>query len=116
MAQETRWKGRFAAALMGGAVGIFLAPIVTPALARLLRPATKAAIRAGMAVYQRGLETTAELRETIEDVTAEIQAETAAKAPAADEVAPPAVPAEAATPAPAASAAQSPRPARRAVH
>ncbi|HZS81973.1 MAG TPA: DUF5132 domain-containing protein [Stellaceae bacterium] len=63
-----------AAMLAGGAVGIFLAPIVTPALARMMRPAARAALKAGLAVYRRGQEVAAELQETIEDVTAELQA------------------------------------------
>lgn len=75
MAGKRRWTGTFAAILAGGAVGVFLAPIVTPALARMMRPATKAALKAGMAVYQRGAQTAAELRETVEDVAAEINAE-----------------------------------------
>lgn len=70
-----QWKGTFAAMLAGGAVGLFLAPIVTPALGRATRPAAKAAIKAGMALYRRGLETAAELREAFEDVSAEIAAE-----------------------------------------
>src|SRR5690348_14989416 len=82
MAQETRWKGTVAAVLAGGAIGVFLAPVVAPAFARLMRPATKAAIKAGRAIYHRGMETAAELRETIEDVTAEIEAEAAAAGPA----------------------------------
>jgi hypothetical protein len=80
--------------LAGGAIGVFLAPIVTPALARLARPATKAAVKTGMAIYQRGRETAAELRETIEDVTAELQAEAAAKSPGAAECPPPATAAD----------------------
>ena len=73
MARE--WKGTFAAFLAGGAAGVFLAPIVTPALGRAARPAAKAAIKAGMALYRRGQETAAELREAFEDVSAEIAAE-----------------------------------------
>src|SRR5690348_7873691 len=75
MAQATRWRGTFGAMLTGVAAGVFLAPVITPALSRWGRPAVKAAIKAGMAVYQRGREAAAELRETIEDVAAEIEAE-----------------------------------------
>jgi hypothetical protein len=75
MAQEGRWRGHFGAMLAGVAAGVFLAPIILPALSRWGRPATKAAIKAGMAVYQRGREAAAELRETVEDVAAEIEAE-----------------------------------------
>jgi hypothetical protein len=83
MAQERRWKGTVGAVLAGSAIGIFLAPVVTPALARLMRPATKAAIKAGMAIYHRGMETAAELRETVEDVAAEIEAEAVPVGPTA---------------------------------
>jgi hypothetical protein len=74
--------------LAGGAVGVFLAPIITPSLARLARPATKSAIKAGLAIYQRGRETAAELRETIEDVTAELEAEAATNPQSAAEYVP----------------------------
>ncbi len=83
------------AMLAGGAVGLFLAPVVTPALGRMMRPAAKAAIKTGMALYRRGLETAGELRETFEDVSAEIAAE--ATPPSASAAAP--SPEEAAAPA-----------------
>jgi hypothetical protein len=73
----TSWKGTMAAILAGGAVGVFLAPIIAPAIARAARPATKAAIRAGMMIYQRGRLVGAEFREMVEDVTAEVAAELA---------------------------------------
>ncbi|MDB5408267.1 MAG: hypothetical protein JWL84_3179 [Rhodospirillales bacterium] len=100
MAEETKWKGTFAAMLVGGAAGVFLAPIVTPALARFARPATKTAIKAGLAIYQRARETAAEMRETIEDVTAELQAEAAAKPPTEAEHEPPSSESESAVAAP----------------
>jgi hypothetical protein len=62
----------------GGAVGVFLAPVIAPAFARLARPAMKSAVRAGLAVYQRGREAAAELMEAVEDVTAEVKAENGA--------------------------------------
>jgi hypothetical protein len=77
MAQGNSWKGTFVAMLAGGVVGVFLAPILAPAIARVGKPAAKAAIKAGMAIYQRGREATAELLETFEDITAEVEAETA---------------------------------------
>ena len=67
------------ATLIGGAVGIFLAPIIAPAIARMTRPTAKAAIKAGWAIYERGRETAAELREAIEDATAEVNMEMAAE-------------------------------------
>lgn len=116
MPQETRWRGTLVGMLAGGAVGLFLAPVVAPTLARALRPMTKAAIKAGRAVYQRGLETAAEFKETIEDVTAELAAEAAAAASEPEQVVPPPAPAEreGATPEHEPSFVETPRAARRA--
>lgn len=75
MPEQIRWKGTLAAMAAGGAVGVFLAPVIAPAFARLARPAMKGAVRAGLAVYQRGREAAAEFMETVEDVTAEVKAE-----------------------------------------
>ncbi len=77
MAGTSRWKGTLVAVLAGGAAGVFLAPIIAPAIARSARPATKALIKAGAALYRRGQETAAELLEAIEDATAEFNAELA---------------------------------------
>jgi hypothetical protein len=57
--------------VVGGMVGVALAP----ALARFARPAAKAGIRAGLLLFERGRVAAAELRETLEDITAEVQAE-----------------------------------------
>lgn len=81
-AGETRWKRTFATLLAGGVVGLFLAPIVAPALARWSRPAAKAALRTGVAIYERGRKTAEELREIIEDTAAELAAERDAAKPA----------------------------------
>jgi hypothetical protein len=75
MAAEIRWKRTFAVLLTGGVAGVFLAPLVAPALTRWSRPATKAALRAAMALYERGRQTAAELREMVEDTAAELAAE-----------------------------------------
>ena len=109
MAQGKSWMGWVAVLVAGGAAGVFLAPVVTPALARLARPTAKAALKAGRAVYQRGLETAAGLRETIEDVQAEIAAEAAAAAPAADHALHPLAPEAVVAEAPAAPPEQGPR-------
>jgi hypothetical protein len=61
--------------MVGGMIGVALAPAVAPALARVARPAAKAGIRAGLLLYGRGRIAAAELRETLEDITAEVQAE-----------------------------------------
>ena len=69
------WKGTVAAVLAGGAIGVFLAPLIRPTLARNARPALKATIHAGLLVYQQGRETFTEFGEIVEDVTAELRAE-----------------------------------------
>lgn len=69
------WKGTMAAMIAGGAIGVFLAPLVRPAIARNARPALKAALQAGLLVYRQGREAMAELGEIVEDVAAELQAE-----------------------------------------
>ncbi len=69
------WKGTVVAMLAGGAIGVFIAPLVRPAIARNARPALKAALHAGILVYQQGREAIAELGEIVEDVAAELRAE-----------------------------------------
>jgi Protein of unknown function (DUF5132) len=69
------WKGTVAAMLAGGALGVFLAPLIRPAIARNARPALKAAVHAGLLVYQQGRETFSEFGEVLEDVAAELKAE-----------------------------------------
>jgi hypothetical protein len=61
--------------LVGGVIGVALAPTLLPALAKLARPATKAGIRTGLLLFERGRIAAAELWETLEDLTAEVQAE-----------------------------------------
>lgn len=75
MAAEIRWKRTFATFLTGGAVGVFLAPVIAPALGRWSRPAVKAALRAGIAVYEQGRQRAAELREMVEDTAADLAVE-----------------------------------------
>lgn len=65
------------AALAAGAV--FL-----PGLMRVARPAAKATMKAGLAAYQRGSETFAELGEAAEDLYAEVQSELADEAAATE--------------------------------
>lgn len=74
MALGNGWKTA-ATLAVGGAIGVFLAPAVGPALGRLVRPAAKAGIKAGLMLLERSRMAAAELRETVEDITAEAQAE-----------------------------------------
>jgi hypothetical protein len=72
--------------LTGVAIGIgatMLAPVLVPALAQIVKPAAKAAIKGGIALYARGRETLAEVTEAAEDILAEVQAELAEEMPAA---------------------------------
>lgn len=87
--------------LTGLAIGIgasVLAPAVIPVLANIVKPLAKAALKGGIVLYEKGLETFAETKEVIEDLVAEAKAELAeAKAQATDiaeEVVEPSAPAE----------------------
>lgn len=87
--------------LTGLAIGIgasVLAPAVIPVLANIVKPLAKAALKGGIVLYEKGLETFAETKEVIEDLVAEAKAELAeAKAQApdiAEEVVEPSAPAE----------------------
>jgi hypothetical protein len=64
-----------------------LAPILMPAMGRIGRPLAKSLVRGGMLMYERGREAMAVAGESVEDIMAEVRAETAtagaAAAPAA---------------------------------
>jgi Protein of unknown function (DUF5132) len=74
LALGSGWKSA-ATLVIGGVIGVVLAPTVAPALAQLARPVAKAGIRAGLLLFERGRLAAAELREAMEDITAEVQAE-----------------------------------------
>ena len=60
------------------AIGIgaaFLAPIVVPAIAGIIRPVAKAAIKGGMLAYEKVRVAGAETIENFEDLVAEAKAE-----------------------------------------
>lgn len=71
---------------LGVGVGL-LAPVMFPALSRVMKPTVQAAIRAGVVAWERGRETLAELGEYAEDMAAEARAQhmagTAGPAPGA---------------------------------
>jgi hypothetical protein len=69
-------KGNMLTGLMVGAGAIILAPIVVPAVAQVVRPAAKAAVKGGIMIFERGQEAVAEIGEMVEDVVAEPAAET----------------------------------------
>mgnify|MGYP000374450134 CR=1 FL=1 len=60
-----------------GAAVVLLAPVVVPVVAGVAKTLTKAGIKGGLILYERGKVAVAEARETIEDLTAEAQAELA---------------------------------------
>lgn len=65
--------------ILGGlAIGIgaaILAPAVVPALASIVKPLAKAAIKGGIILYEKGKETVAEISEMVEDIVAEAKVE-----------------------------------------
>lgn len=62
-------------ALTAGLAGGMLAPLLFPSAARGARPAAKSAVKAALAVYERGREIAAEFGETASDIIAEARAE-----------------------------------------
>ncbi|MBO0733522.1 MAG: DUF5132 domain-containing protein [Methylocapsa sp.] len=62
-------------ALIAGAIGGAIVPSVGPAVARIARPASKRAIRAGLRIYEQACQTFAEWSETASDLMAEVQSE-----------------------------------------
>lgn len=58
-----------------GVGALILAPTVVPAVAAILKPLAKAAIKSGFIVYEKGKEVLAETREVLEDLAAEARAE-----------------------------------------
>ncbi len=69
------WKGNI---LGGMAIGIgasVVGPVVIPILATVVKPLTKAAIKGGYLLYEKGRETLSEAQEVIEDLVAETKAE-----------------------------------------
>ncbi|ODT70817.1 MAG: hypothetical protein ABS69_15160 [Nitrosomonadales bacterium SCN 54-20] len=51
------------------------ATLLAPVLLRLIRPATKAAIKGSVLLYEKGRESFAELSETVDDLVAEVKSE-----------------------------------------
>ena len=62
-------------ALLAGAAGGALVPIMRPALSNMGRPAAKGAVRAGLLIYEQAREAVAEWAEKTSDLVAEVQAE-----------------------------------------
>lgn len=58
--------------LASGAIGVLIAPAVAPALGRSLRPAGRAALKAALRAMADGQRAAGTLRETVDDLQAEI--------------------------------------------
>jgi hypothetical protein len=74
---------RLGTVLAVGVGAVVLAPLVSPAVARVTRPVLKSAIKGGLVVYERAKVVGAEALETIEDLAAEARAELAQQQKAA---------------------------------
>jgi hypothetical protein len=72
---EDLFKGNIVTGLAVGIGAVVLGPIVAPTLTAVLRPAAKAAIKAGIYVYDRGLEALAQANEMTGDIVAEARSE-----------------------------------------
>jgi hypothetical protein len=69
------WKGNILGGLAIGIGASVLAPVVIPVLASVVKPLSKAAIKGGYLLYEKGRETLAEVQEVVEDLVAEANAE-----------------------------------------
>ena len=74
------FKGSIGTGLAIGIGAAVLGPIVLPILAGAAKPITKAVIKGGLALFEKGKETAAELGEVLEDIVAEARAELAEEA------------------------------------
>ncbi len=58
-----------------GAAAVLLAPVVLPVIGGVFKSLTKAGIKGGLIMYERGKLAVAEARETFDDLAAEARAE-----------------------------------------
>jgi hypothetical protein len=78
---------RLGTVLAVGVGAAVLAPLVSPAVARVTRPVLKSAIKGGLLAYEKAKVLGAEALETIEDLAAEAKAELAQQQRAAEDAA-----------------------------
>ena len=71
-------KSNFVVGLTAGVVATVLAPVLIPALRSGARPLAKSLVRGGFLLYEKGREAIANAGEVMEDVVAEVRAETLA--------------------------------------
>jgi len=70
-------KGNVGVGLLVGAGALLLAPVVLPVLAGILKTTTKAVVKTGATLYEKGSETVAELWTIAKDYAAETKEELA---------------------------------------
>lgn len=63
-------------AVIGSLVTAIVGPIILPLLSRLMRPLVKTGIKTGVSIYQSGAVKLEELKESLDDVLAEVRDET----------------------------------------
>src|SRR5687768_14377637 len=78
---ENSFKSNIVTGLAAGVGATLLAPVLLPFLASIVRPTTKAAIKGGVLLYEKGRESLAEFSETVDDLVAEAKSEMEAGAP-----------------------------------
>ncbi len=80
------FKGNLVTGLAVGVGVAVLAPLLLPVVVAVARPLAKSAIKAGIILYEQGIETVAEVGEVVEDLVAEAKAEIGAAAVAGEAV------------------------------
>lgn len=63
-------------AIIGSVVTAIVGPVILPLLSRLMRPLVKTGIKTGVSVYQSGTVKLEELKESLDDILAEVRQET----------------------------------------
>lgn len=66
---------RLGTGLAIGAAAVLLAPVVLPVVGGVLRSLTKAGVKGGLIMYEKGKLAVAEAKESFEDMAAEARAE-----------------------------------------
>ncbi|MBC7857860.1 MAG: DUF5132 domain-containing protein [Burkholderiaceae bacterium] len=70
------FKNNLIVGIASGLVAVVIAPVLIPALKKSGRPLAKSLVKGGVMLYDKGRQAVADAGEVIEDVIAEVQAET----------------------------------------
>jgi len=70
------FKNNFVVGIASGLVAAVIAPVLIPALKKSGRPLAKSLVKGGIMLYDKGRQAVAGAGEVLEDVIAEVQAET----------------------------------------